>query len=296
MESDSSTEPGTTKQHVKTCHASAHTTHGTALGFAISFLTRLGQARLAHDALLAQSISYFSLVGLFLGALLTTPLAFFVFFNHAIEAPLLWAWFYVLTHLWLSRGLHHDGLTDVVDGLGGTPSFSLSWKNFSAVDSAQQETFWRIVKDSHLGAFGAMALIMALGGETLAVAEHIKNAQSLQNTSLLSALYALIPLVLAPAFSRTLCTLFICLNTAKNPQSLGGKVGAGKSSLKAFCHGLLALLFCLPLSFTKGGIAIILCSLFLFFLSVLSRRYGGYNGDFLGMLIVSTQLLYLLCM
>ncbi len=294
MDPESFTEPSTTKQHDKTCHASAHTAHSTALGFAITFLTRLGQARLAHDALLAQSINYFSLVGLFLGALLTAPLVLFLFFNGT--APLLWAWFYVLAHLWLSRGLHHDGLADVIDGLGGSPSLSLSWKNFSVLDSAQQETFWRIVKDSRLGAFGGMALIMALGGETLAVAEHIKNAHILQNTSLFSALYALIPLLLAPAFSRTLCTLFICLNTAKNPQSLGGKVGAGKSRLKALCHGLLALLFCLPLSFTKGAITIIICSLFMFFLSVLSRRYGGYNGDFLGMLIVCTQLLYLLCM
>ena len=47
----------------------------------------------------------------------------------------------------LTGGFHEDGLADVADGLGG---------------SAQRERALDIMKDSRIGAFGAMALVLAL--------------------------------------------------------------------------------------------------------------------------------------
>lgn len=48
---------------------------------------------------------------------------------------------------WLTRGLHLDGLADFVDGLGG---------------GRTRDDVLRIMKDSRIGAFGAIALVLVL--------------------------------------------------------------------------------------------------------------------------------------
>lgn len=50
----------------------------------------------------------------------------------------------------VTGGFHEDGLADVADGLGG---------------SAQRERALEIMKDSRIGAFGAMALVLALAAK-----------------------------------------------------------------------------------------------------------------------------------
>lgn len=61
--------------------------------------------------------------------------------------PLVAAVLSTVATLWLTGGLHEDGLADVADGLGG----------FVPPQRALE-----IMKDSRLGAYGAMALVMAL--------------------------------------------------------------------------------------------------------------------------------------
>ncbi len=257
-------------------------THTQACSVAFTFMTRLGRAFVVDDALLARTLAWFAPIGLFIGAVLTAPLYIWYtlstnFFPSPLHATLepslasnawLAAWWYVLLDLWLTRGLHHDGLADVTDAVGS---------------GAQGEKFWSIMKDSRLGAFGAIALIMALSGTFFAVAQHISQGQFL-------------PLLLAPIFARTLCVLFACISTAHNPQSLGGKVMAGKSTSKAFTHLVLAFLLCLPFGFTKTCIALILSSILCLFLRKISRLHHGANGDFLGTSIVCGQLIFLLSM
>lgn len=55
--------------------------------------------------------------------------------------------FCTVATVWMTGGFHEDGLADVVDGLGG---------------SADRERALDIMKDSRIGAFGAMALVLAL--------------------------------------------------------------------------------------------------------------------------------------
>lgn len=57
--------------------------------------------------------------------------------------------------LWLTGGFHEDGLADVADGLGG---------------SLSAERALEVMKDSRLGAYGVMALVMALLGKAALIA------------------------------------------------------------------------------------------------------------------------------
>lgn len=66
-------------------------------------------------------------------------------------APLVAATFSTLATVLVTGGFHEDGLADVADGLGG---------------SAQKERALDIMKDSRIGAFGAMALVLALLAKT----------------------------------------------------------------------------------------------------------------------------------
>ncbi|MDB5944776.1 MAG: cobalamin synthase-like protein [Ramlibacter sp.] len=62
-------------------------------------------------------------------------------------APLLAAVLSTIATVLFTGALHEDGLADVADGLGG---------------SAQRERALEIMKDSRIGAFGALALVLAL--------------------------------------------------------------------------------------------------------------------------------------
>lgn len=66
--------------------------------------------------------------------------------------------------LWLTGGFHEDGLADVADGLGGC---------------VPPERALEIMKDSRLGAYGAMALVMALLTKVALVAALVVGLQPL---------------------------------------------------------------------------------------------------------------------
>ncbi|MBS0426510.1 MAG: adenosylcobinamide-GDP ribazoletransferase [Proteobacteria bacterium] len=61
--------------------------------------------------------------------------------------PLVAALLSTVATVWLTGAFHEDGLADIADGLGG---------------SAQRERALEIMKDSRIGAFGAIALVLAL--------------------------------------------------------------------------------------------------------------------------------------
>ena len=84
------------------------------------------------------------LVGLWAAALLTLVLWLL---PGSPWTPLLAALISTAGTLWLTGGFHEDGLADVADGLGGF---------------VPAERSLEIMKDSRLGSYGVMALVMAL--------------------------------------------------------------------------------------------------------------------------------------
>jgi adenosylcobinamide-GDP ribazoletransferase len=73
--------------------------------------------------------------------------------------------------VWLTGAFHEDGLADLVDGLGG---------------SADRERALEIMKDSRIGAFGAIALVLAL----LLKVALLATLASVSPTAVLAALLA----------------------------------------------------------------------------------------------------------
>lgn len=115
--------------------------------FAWQFLTAIPLSRSMHDAKpeeLAASMSWYPMVGCLLGVLLVAAdMALAQVFSSQITNIVL-----LLLLVAITRGLHQDGLADMVDGLAGgrTPQARLA-----------------IMKDAHIGAIGATGLFLALG-------------------------------------------------------------------------------------------------------------------------------------
>jgi adenosylcobinamide-GDP ribazoletransferase len=130
--------------------------------FAWHFLTAIPLSRSTHDAMpeeLAASMSWYPLVGCLLGALLVIAdrLLSNVFSTQVTSLLLM------LLLIGITRGLHQDGLADMVDGLAG---------------GRTAQARLAIMRDGRVGAIGATGLFLALGLRyaglnALPVGEHI---------------------------------------------------------------------------------------------------------------------------
>ncbi len=119
-----------------------------------TFLTRIPcPAFVDHGpGALAKSTVYFPLVGLFIGLLASG-----VFFTaSAIWTPLIAATLTIAFSIAITGAFHEDGLADSADGLGG--GFTLERK-------------LEIMRDSRIGTYGSVALILSILLRVTALAE-----------------------------------------------------------------------------------------------------------------------------
>ena len=119
---------------------------------ALSFLTILpvGQSRLSDEKELARSMAFFPLVGLVIGLILSA--GYYLFSLFLPKSITLWSTVGLL--VFLTRGLHLDGLADTLDGLASGGS---------------KERIFEVMRDSRIGAFGVIGLILLIGGKYLAL-------------------------------------------------------------------------------------------------------------------------------
>jgi adenosylcobinamide-GDP ribazoletransferase len=224
------------------------------LPLALTFLTvfpwpRFGEV---NSGDLARSLFWFPWVGAVLGVVYWGAGAGL---SHYVPAPAAAALLLTLTVV-LTRGLHLDGLADTVDGLGGgdTPEARLA-----------------IMKDSRLGAFGAVSLVLVL----------------LLKFSFLLALLdrgLARDLVLFPIISRWGIVVLASLAPYARPGGgLGQAMTEGATSrllagatLSAFVLSILAAGFTGPLSLVLA--ALVVWGLSRYF----RRRLGGVTGDVYG--------------
>ena len=178
----------------------------------------------------------------------------------------------------LTGALHEDGLSDVADGLGG---------------SYDRNRSLEIMKDSHIGAFGAVTLMLAL----------LCKVALLGLLGELSASLLVAALVLAPVVSRTWPLLTIrLLKNVSDPARSKSKLMADQISTRALVTGFVWLFLALAvavygqaatnfiaLDLSNAGLlqalAIALVASLLAWAWMtrwFARRLGGYTGDCLG--------------
>lgn len=239
-----------------------------AFWLAIGFLTRIPMlVRIDYSQrLMNQSSTYFPLVGLLLG--LVYCAAYFLF--SLIASPVVAIILVVILHLFITGAFHEDGLADSVDALGG--GYTL-------------EKRLAIMKDSRIGTYGTVALVMAL---------------LLKVALLADAQLIWLALLVSPAASRlTPLVLMACLPYVTDPDKSKSKPvadGFSRSRLLAAAGFVLLLAAGLslwqPLLIPATVTAVILAALL--WGGYLRSQLGGYTGDTLGAAVVFSELVLLL--
>lgn len=147
---------------------------------AVQFFTRIPvTGRLADwvgysPAMLRASAGHFPGVGWIVGGVAAGVLAAaqWLLPQGNAYAPLAAAIFSTLATVLLTGCFHEDGLSDVVDGLGG---------------SHDRDKALAIMKDSRIGAYGAMAMVLAIAAKTALLALLASHSLTLTMAALLSA-------------------------------------------------------------------------------------------------------------
>lgn len=210
---------------------------------ALVFLTRLPAGRwLPRRVLpLAHSAWAFPLVGALVGAIAALPLLL-------DGPPLLLAALSLTVAVLLTGALHEDGLADLADAAGG----------------ADRQARLAIMRDSRIGSYGVMALLL---------------------TTLLrlAALAAVGPwqLIAAAAGGRAAIVLALVALPPARRDGLGHAAGApGRAQV---CVALLMALAALAAAGPGAGVALIAGLLTLALLLRQARSWlGGHSGDVLG--------------
>ena len=256
----------------------------------LGFLSRLAPARVLCEADMRRSMFHLPLCGLVIGLCACAP----VLAGLLQGMPLAQAWLIVMLSAWMTRGLHLDGLADVMDGAG---------------QHLNPERFWVIIKDSRSGTFGVAALVLALLGQTVLFAEILRARPDWGAFALpwvfvfgracavgfgrahraiirpgLGGLFLAGATVPAVAWAFGL-TLFLAVLLAALPAHVP-TLAAGFPPALASGAGLAASPALLPAPWAVLGFPVLAALAALWPLHRLARAVGGINGDFLGAAIV----------
>jgi adenosylcobinamide-GDP ribazoletransferase len=245
---------------------------------AIQFLTRLPVPHLGgfQTSWLSESARYFPLVGALVGVIgVGVWWLSAMFFPSAVAIGLMMS-----TSLLLTGGFHEDGFADVCDGFGG---------------GRTRDAVLAIMKDSRVGAYGAIGVAMMLG---------------LKWSVLVSLPYATFPVIVVGAHvvSRW-CAIgliwrlqYVRTDADAKSKPLANSL-SGRDWLLSGAFGALVLLPLLllidPAARSQLALTLLAASAFsvvsaLLVAAYFRRRIGGYTGDCLGAAQQLSELSFLL--
>ena len=250
---------------------------------AVQFMTRLRvPVTIVHEPVyLQQAPRYFPVIGWIVGAL--SALAFLVFSRYvSTDAGILAS---MITSLLVTGAFHEDGFADVCDGMGG------GWT---------REKILQIMKDSRIGAFGAIGLIAILASKFVLLKELSPFTPSLVHpvssppyNYAYNYRYFILALLVAHSVSRLMPVLVMQVaNYATDPdQSKSKDITSRRLSTGGLTVTILLALA--PYAFLPWPFWLtILPALYATFeLNRYFRRWiGGYTGDCLGAIQQVTEL------
>ncbi len=226
---------------------------------AFSFFTRFSFAQKINKQIneknLSKALAWLPFVGLVLGLLCVAPAWLGLFKGK----PLIQACLAVCLSVYCTRALHFDGLADICDGVAA---------------HAEPERFWKIIKDSHIGTFGAIALILSLVGQVLLLSELFAHKQ-------------FEAIVWCFAAGRLYAVILGFFNKQIAKSGLGSIFVSGLTVQSCVLGTVLTLLFgLLFLPVWHMLTALIFAAVLQLPLYFLARKVQGINGDFLGASIV----------
>ena len=195
----------------------------------------------------------FPLVGLFVGVISGGALMAAAELN---LHPLACAFIALAASALVTGALHEDGLADVIDGFGG--------------GSAREDKL-RIMRDSHIGTYGVLALVIGVGLKAALLA------------GLLGPGMAAASLLAAAVLSRSILPAMMSLMPRARADGLAVGVGRpnGSTATAALVLGLVIAtpflgLWAVIIAFA----AVLISSLIMAYIA--DRQIGGYTGDVLG--------------
>ncbi len=208
---------------------------------------------------LTASLAYFPAIGLIIGGLLYGFDRFITLFWQTDLRAVLDVIFLII----LTRGLHLDGLSDTMDALGS---------------NASAEKALIIMKDSRIGAFGAISLIMCL-------LLKVKGMETISGKGLWQAM------ILTPCLSRWGLHVLASFSCYARKEGGLGKAFVGRATLSTLPWAGLTAGFASFVLFDWQGILLFAVVSVLSWLTAIffERRLGGVTGDVLGAHIEWTE-------
>lgn len=227
---------------------------------ALQFLTRAPVAPAYSPEAMAASPRFYPAVGLLVGALGALVLAL------APWEPLISALITLGVMIAATGGLHEDGLADTSDGLGGV---------------RPKERAMEIMRDSRIGTYGVLALILSLGIRGAAFAH-------------LPSPWVLIPMA---TVSRGAMVWAMATTPYARSTGAGSAVAGGVDAASLRIAALTMAASCLPLLWFPwpGALALLGAALGAWTMRAwFKRRLGGWTGDCLGAVQQFSELGFLL--
>ena len=227
-----------------------------------------------------KSVKYFPLIGAIIGIISASTAGIFFVVTSA-KLPILTGALAFVLPIIITGGIHFDGFIDSVDGL------------FSG---REREKILEIMKDSRVGAFGAVSLVLIATLEVATLIELFK----------ISLTWSLAAIFSAPIISRLMMVVTIGKFPYARSQGMG-KAFADYTTRRTILFATLtaililaALIFVDVKIFLAGIFALIISLGFTFYFgNFATKKIGGVTGDIYGAASTLVELIvpiiFLLC-
>lgn len=200
-----------------------------------------------------KGIKYMPVVGLIVGLVMWIVSLSSIRFDRPVSSLLVW-----IIYLWITGGLHIDGLSDSVDGI------------FSNRD---RERTLEIMKDSRIGTFGVLSIFIILS-INIVVTSYID--------------YKL--LFIIPIIGRSCALISASISNYARQNAGMGSPFIDNSSKKELIIGLLAIIIPGVIYDYKILLPMLCCVLFVVYVTnYIKKRIGGMTGDTIGLIIEISQ-------
>jgi adenosylcobinamide-GDP ribazoletransferase len=236
----------------------------------LAFLTRLPLEPEGTPAPLSQSMRMFPAAGALIGA--ATGLLAALLWAGGIP-PLLAATFAVAATLGLTGALHEDGIADMADGFGG---------------GATRERKLAIMRDSRIGTFGTLALVLCLIAKITAMAVILRSL----------GWGAVAVLAASGAASRAGIVWLMSTTAPARSDGLSASAGQPGGDVLRAAVGIAGIVSLVLLGWTLGVLNALFVLLAGAATALAVRRLsqwqiGGQTGDVCGALQVATEIVML---